>query len=98
MKLLYFAVSLVALTSASIVYPSEDTDCSPVIGDISSCGNTGLINYNVKSAKVNFQKATVTFYHEHDCTGVHLSYTSDQTCVHFTQWSPKCVKISGGTC
>ncbi|KAF9464025.1 hypothetical protein BDZ94DRAFT_533399 [Collybia nuda] len=98
MKLFYSILSLVAVTSATIVYPSEGTNCSPTIAAVSSCGNTGLANYNVRSARVNFEKATARFYRNHDCTGVFLSYASDQTCVKFTQWSPKCVKIFGGTC
>lgn len=98
MKLLYTLTSLVALTGATIVYPSESTTCASNIGAVSSCGDTGLANYNVRSAKVDFQQATARFYHNHDCTGVFLSYASDQSCVHFTQWSPKCVRIFGGTC
>ncbi|KAF8148388.1 hypothetical protein B0H34DRAFT_679723 [Crassisporium funariophilum] len=88
MKLYISAIlAVVGSASATLIYPSTGTGCSNNVGTIKSCGKTGLSNYNIRSARVNFEKATATFYHDAGCKGVKLSVASDK-CIQFTQWSP----------
>ena len=66
-------LSLLPFTAATIVYPSDTTNCGNNLGTFSSCGCTGLRNFVVRSARVNFERATVRFHAEAGCVGARIS-------------------------
>jgi len=91
-------IAFPALAIATLVYPSTDRTCGQNIGTISACGCHGLAkNYNIQSARVDFQKATARFYAEEGCVGARISVASDK-CFSDAPWQLKSVKICGGTC
>lgn len=102
MKLLAIVTTLLATSSATIVYPYTSASCSgSTIGQISSCGCTNMSrNYKVRGVGLNFQKATATFYKEANCKGAKVSKASDQKCVALpVGWDTVgSVSIHGGTC
>ncbi|GIK06592.1 hypothetical protein Aspvir_002242 [Aspergillus viridinutans] len=101
MKFLAIA-SLLASASATIVYPYTSASCGgDYVGKITSCGCTNMSrNYKIKGVKLDFQKATASFYEGRDCKGVRISKASDQSCVKLpVDWeSFGSVSIHGGTC
>ena len=91
-------VLLPAFAAATKVYPSTGTRCSNNIGTITSCGCTGMSNYNIQSARVDFERATARFYEKAGCVEPHISVASDQ-CFRNGNWPAlKSVRICGGTC
>lgn len=93
MKLLSL-FALLAPASATLIYPNTARDCRNPAGQAGSfydCGNTGLRNYNVVSAKVLYYQHTVQFFNRADCTGTRISIASTQ-CVNFP-FRPLCAKI-----
>jgi hypothetical protein len=101
MKILAIA-SLLASASATIVYPYTSASCGgETVGKITSCGCTNMSgNYKIKGVKLNFQKATASFYQGRNCNGVRISKASDQSCVKLpVGWDQfGSVRIHGGTC
>ncbi|KAA8649583.1 putative secreted antimicrobial peptide [Aspergillus tanneri] len=99
---LFTIITLLASASATIVYPYTSASCGgSTVGRITSCGCTNMgANYKIKGAKLNFQKATASFYKGKNCEGVFISKASDQSCVKLpVGWSSfGSVKIHGGTC
>lgn len=96
MKLLYAILPVLSFAptiSATIVRPSTVENCRNNIGDIRACGDTGLRNYNVRSAYVDYQGQQATFYRNSDCSGARISVASDQ-CVKRFPFRPLCVRIS----
>lgn len=111
MKLLMITTllaSLLASTNATVVkaYKGTGTPCKDnYVGSVSACGSTGLSqNYKITSLKLDFQKATASFYKENpdskgNCVGVHISKNADQCVKLPVGWDRfGCVKIHGGTC
>ncbi|KAJ5871839.1 uncharacterized protein N7529_004192 [Penicillium soppii] len=109
MKLLMIATLLVSLltsANATVVKAYEGTSCNgEYVGSVSACGSTGLSqNYKVKSLRLDFQKATASFYKEKpdskgNCVGVRISKNTDQCVTLPTGWDRfGCVNIHGGTC
>lgn len=99
MKLLTL-LTVPLLATATIVYPSTTTNCGKSVGPISACGCTGLTknNYNIQSARVDFQKATARFYEGEGCGGARISVASDK-CFKMQFWDRvRSVRICGGTC
>ncbi|KAH7337355.1 hypothetical protein BKA66DRAFT_479861 [Pyrenochaeta sp. MPI-SDFR-AT-0127] len=96
----FFNVLLIApvLVSATIIKPSTTTNCGNNIGDISACGCTNMRNYNIQSARVDFQRATARFFEKLNCVNPRISVASDQ-CFRNSNW-PRLysVLICGGTC
>ena len=90
---------LPTLAIATLVYPSTGGNCNNNVGTISACGCTGMSrNYNILSARVDFQKATARFYTKDNCVEPHISVASDK-CFNNANWPYiKSVRICGGTC
>ncbi|KAE8150253.1 hypothetical protein BDV25DRAFT_154752 [Aspergillus avenaceus] len=101
MKLLTITTLLTAAT-ATIVYPYTSASCGgSTVGKISACGCTNMgANYKIRGAKLNFQKATASFYKEKNCKGAFISKASDQSCLKpVVGWETfGSVRIHGGTC
>ena len=98
---LFGAVALSISTASGTIVTVNSKPCGQggKIATFKSCGVTGLRNYNVASANVNFEKATITFYKVYDkgkCAGAKISVASDK-CVTFP-FRPMCAYMHGGTC
>jgi hypothetical protein len=109
MKLLIITTVLASVltsTNATVVKAYKGTRCNgEYVGSVSACGSTGLSqNYKVLSLKLDFQKATASFYKEKpdrngNCVGIHISRNTDQCVTLPVDWDRfNCVKIHGGTC
>jgi hypothetical protein len=104
MKFAIITVLLLPLASTTIVYPYTTTSCvGTTVGSFSSCGDTGLRNYDIRSARVNFERATAQMWSAIDpdngkCAGSRISVASDK-CQTYVPWGRiLCVRICGGTC
>lgn len=101
MKFSIISSLLLPLASATIIYPSTTSTCGNNIGTFSSCGDTTLRNYNILSARVNFERATARMYRDIDsrgrCAGTFISVASDR-CQNVPWGRILCIRICGGTC
>ena len=103
MKLAIIPTFLLPLASATVVAPYTSTGCSgSTVGRFSSCGDTTLRNYNIRSARVDYQGATARLYRDIDswgnCAGAYISVASDR-CQSSVPWGRiQCIKICGGSC
>jgi hypothetical protein len=95
MKLALLPLSFLLIpASTTLVYPNTASNCGNAAGSAGSfydCGDTGLRNYNVKSAQVLYYQHTVRFFKNSDCSGTHISIASSQ-CVNFP-FRPLCARI-----
>lgn len=70
-------LSLLPFSTATIVTSYSAGSCTGTnLGTFSSCGVTGLRNFDVRSARVNFEQATVRFYRDYvngGCAGAFVS-------------------------
>ena len=88
------ATTLLALTSsatASSVVAHSATNCGRSVGSFNACGDTGLSNFNVVSARTTYNGQTMRFFRNADCSGAFVSSASNQ-CINFP-FRPLCARI-----
>lgn len=78
-------------TIATYVYPSTVRDCGNNVGQILACGDTGLRNYNVVSARTRIVGPAARYFRNADCSGAFITVNSN-TCTNFP-FRPLCVRI-----
>ena len=84
-------LSLFSSTIATDVYPSTVRDCRNNAGQIFACGDTGLRNFNVVSARTRIVGPAARYFRNVDCTGAFVTVNSN-TCTNFP-FRPLCVRI-----
>jgi hypothetical protein len=84
-------LSLFSSTIATDVFPSTVRNCGNNVGQIFACGDTGLRNFNVVSARTRIIGPPARYFRNADCTGARITINSN-TCTNFP-FRPLCVRI-----